>query len=447
MTEVAHDQSYQFSAKPRAAPERGPYRDNQTINIMADRRVVRGNTYAALVLPRDDPAEVAKQREAQRRRLMRANATTKRPGTPEAVFGRKHTDIQTDSYLEELTERVVEFEAETQTDFLLDRPQSPLFLPAKVGVDFGTQVLHGELFDFDREVEPVLEVLVGKTLEHGMMEVLEEEELAAIRKRQALFEQTRHAELLDVQRMEAAEKRREEEKLRRLAQEKARAKEEFAAFKKAHSRATARNYLSGIGRKCLNLLESEGLFADKVQVAVETDFLPWLVSTVVSDIDAVRERQQLVDSTVVNMLKKLTIPHQKAIAKEADRRALIDSAERKMRETLDEKYRLLAMKSAREAEELAQLTAFDAERLPVVVPDGTPQIYVSLVSEGGEDGPASASLRVPDSEDTETVLIAEESGIVDTIKELSQDEGAVIICYVTGEGDDRRVTAAQLQEA
>jgi hypothetical protein len=214
-----------------------------------------------------------------------------------------------------------------------------------------------------------------------------------------------------------------------------------------HSRATARNYLSGIGRKCFNLLESEGLFADKVQVAVETDFLPWLVSTVVSDIDSVRERQQLVDSTVVNMLKKLTIPHQKAIAKEADRRALIDSAERKMRETLDEKYRLLAMKSAREAEELAQLTAFDAERLPVVVPDGTPQIYVSLVSEGGEDGPASASLRIPDSEDTETVLIAEESGIVDTIKELSQDEGAVIICYVTGEGDDRRVTAAQLQEA
>ena len=34
------------------------------------------------------------------------------------VFGRKHTDIQTDSYLEELTERVVEFESETQTDFL-----------------------------------------------------------------------------------------------------------------------------------------------------------------------------------------------------------------------------------------------------------------------------------------------------------------------------------------
>ena len=33
-------------------------------------------------------------------------------------------------YLEELTERVTDFEAETQTDFLLDRPEEPLFMPA-----------------------------------------------------------------------------------------------------------------------------------------------------------------------------------------------------------------------------------------------------------------------------------------------------------------------------
>lgn len=445
MTEVAHDQSYQFSAKPRAAPERGPYRENQTINIAADRRVVRGNTYAALVLPRDDPAEVAKQREAQRRRLMRANATTKRPGTPEAVFGRKHTDIQTDSYLEELTERVVEFEAETQTDFLLDRPQSPLFLPAKVGVDFGTQVLHGELFDFDREVEPVLEVLVGKTLEHGMMEVLEEEELAAIRKRQALFEQTRHAELLDVQRMEAAEKRREEEKLRRLAQEKARAKEEFAAFKKAHSRATARNYLSGIGRKCLNLLESEGLFADKVQVAVETDFLPWLVSTVVSDIDAVRERQQIVDSTVGKVLQQLTVPHKEALAKEATRRSLIEQAERKMRETLDEKYRLIAMLKARELDELNQLSEFDAARMKEEIPDGIPQTCVSVTA-GEEGSPNVAVLQIVDAEETEEVAIAE-GELMGQIQELLAAGAGTVICYVTGEAETRMVTAVKLQEA
>merc|ERR1719161_2068992 len=170
----------------------------------------------------DNMAEVQKQREAQRRRLMRANQTKRRPGTPEAVMGRKHMDIQTDSYLEELTERTVEFEAETQTDFLLDRPPSPLYMPAKVGVDIDTQIEEGELFDFDREVAPVLEVICGKTLEQSMMEVLEEEELESIRRHQDEYEQMRNAELLEVQRMEAAETRRADEQERRLQQEKSR---------------------------------------------------------------------------------------------------------------------------------------------------------------------------------------------------------------------------------
>merc|ERR1719181_1253297 len=203
--------SQQFVSKPQAVGTRQKYRGDETDgglrNIMHDRRVVRGNTYASLVMPQQDMAEIQKQREAQRRRIMRANQTKRRVGTPEPVVGRKHIDIQTDSYLEELTERTVEFEAETQTDFLLDRPPSPLYMPAKVGVDIDTQIEDGELFDFDREVEPVLEVLVGKTLEQSMMEVLEEEELESLRRHQEDFEKRRNTEMLEVQRMEAAEAR------------------------------------------------------------------------------------------------------------------------------------------------------------------------------------------------------------------------------------------------
>merc|ERR1719265_791780 len=184
-------------------------------------RVVKGSTYAAIAAPQQDMAEVQKQREAQRRRLMKANQTKKTTITPEPVAGRKHMDIQTDSYLEELTERTVEFEAETQTDFLLDRPPSPLFMPAKIGVDIDTQIEEGDLFDFDVEVEPVLEVLVGKTLEQSMMEVLEEEELESLQRHQEDFEKRRNAEMLEVQRMEAAEKRRSDEMERRMRQQAA----------------------------------------------------------------------------------------------------------------------------------------------------------------------------------------------------------------------------------
>jgi hypothetical protein len=51
----------------------------------------------------------------------------------------------------------------------------------------------GELFDFDAEVEPLLEVLVGKVLEQALMEVLEEEEIAALQQHQAHFEAIRCA--------------------------------------------------------------------------------------------------------------------------------------------------------------------------------------------------------------------------------------------------------------
>ena len=41
-----------------------------------------------------------------------------------------------------------------------------------------------QLFDFDLEVRPILEVLVGKTVEQALLEVMEEEELAALRVQQ-----------------------------------------------------------------------------------------------------------------------------------------------------------------------------------------------------------------------------------------------------------------------
>lgn len=59
--------------------------------------------------------------------------------------GRKHIDVQTELYLEELTDRVEEADVETQTDAFLDRPPSPFYIPAKTGVDVSTQILEGEV--------------------------------------------------------------------------------------------------------------------------------------------------------------------------------------------------------------------------------------------------------------------------------------------------------------
>lgn len=141
-----------------------------------------------------------------------------------------------DVYLEELVDTAPEADRAAQTDEFLERPATPPFVPQKPGADAATQIepgalrppaaargvrgrgrlperralmlrhmcagtvlpgAHpysprashgrpplGDLFDFDLEVEPLLEVLVGKVLEQGLMEVLQEEELAAMRRHQ-----------------------------------------------------------------------------------------------------------------------------------------------------------------------------------------------------------------------------------------------------------------------
>lgn len=167
-----------------------------------------------------------------------------------AFPGRKHIDVQTELYLEELSDRVEEADVEIQTDAFLDRPPSPLFVPAKSGVDINTQIYEGDvsattlnlcimkkvvvivimervnylkyshivlgllqLFDYDIEVKPILEVLVGKTVEQALLEVMEEEELANLRAQQRVFEELRNAELVEQQRLEEQERRHKEEKV------------------------------------------------------------------------------------------------------------------------------------------------------------------------------------------------------------------------------------------
>ncbi|XP_010786467.1 radial spoke head protein 3 homolog, partial [Notothenia coriiceps] len=147
--------SYTFSSRPRPVEDRSKYREppsEQTQsnygNIMYDRRVVRGNTYAQQIIPTTalpDPVEVQRQQETRRRTVAAKRAREQcRTRTPEALQGRKHIDVQTDLYLEELSDVIVASDIECQTDAFLDKPDTPLFIPAKSGKDVETQIEEGE---------------------------------------------------------------------------------------------------------------------------------------------------------------------------------------------------------------------------------------------------------------------------------------------------------------
>ena len=97
-----------------------------------------------------------------------------------------------------------------------------------------------------------------------------------MRAHQAHFEQLRNAELVATQRMEAAERRKVEEKERRVAQERARLRRERIVREKVAAATFARGFLTGVVDDAISRLWKSGHFYDPVERAVETEFLPWL---------------------------------------------------------------------------------------------------------------------------------------------------------------------------
>ncbi|XP_029351634.1 radial spoke head protein 3 homolog [Echeneis naucrates] len=307
--------TYTFSSRPRPVETRAKYREppaqqpqSNYGNIMYDRRVVRGNTYAQHIIPTTaqvDPGEIQRQQEIRRRAIARRRAREQfRPKTPEALQGRKHIDVQTDVYLEELSDVIVTTDIECQTDDFLDRPATPLFIPAKSGKDAETQIEDGELFDFDSEVQPMLEVLVGKTIEQSLLEVMEEEELACLKAQQRAFEEMRNAELAEVHRLQEQERRRCEEKERRIAQQKEVLKKERETAEKIAARAYTQQYLANLLPAVFTSLRSHGYLYDPVERDIETNFFPWLMDEVYNNLEKRYTARELLDTIIHDVAQR-----------------------------------------------------------------------------------------------------------------------------------------------
>jgi len=78
-------------------------------------------------------------------------------------------------------------------------------MPKLSGVSKKTLTEDNELFLFEDEVEPILSVLCGKTLEIARMEVLQEEELAEMKRQQESFAKMRSNDDEEIHKMEEAE--------------------------------------------------------------------------------------------------------------------------------------------------------------------------------------------------------------------------------------------------
>ncbi|XP_057326636.1 radial spoke head protein 3 homolog isoform X2 [Microplitis mediator] len=280
-------------------------------NIMFDRRVVRGSTLASASNLADyEQSQAARQAEARRKQLSKKRAQIQatrsmmmKMSTPPPVPGRKHEPVQTELYLEELLEKPQESEAATQTDYFLDRPSTPSFCPGKVGVDAETQIGPGDLFDFDTEVQPILEVLVGKTIEQALIEVLEEEELAALKEQQRRFRELRVTEKVEKLRLEEQERRLKEEKERRLKQHEEALKIQEETEERVAAAVLLTGYVAELLPTVLDRLKMSGYLLDEIKEDTEEGFMPWIVNEVKKEMNTMVDSRKLLEDIIKEILE------------------------------------------------------------------------------------------------------------------------------------------------
>ncbi|KAL0892582.1 hypothetical protein ABMA27_015679 [Loxostege sticticalis] len=297
---------YSYASKPKAVPMRGSMATTQYSNVMHDKRVVRGSTFGSHPHAAGDGGESAAARAARTRRralARRAAAARLRPGTPPPAPGRRHHPIQTEYYLEELFDKGVEMEVGVQTDLFVDRPATPVYVPAKTGADAHTQIYPGDLFDFDLEVAPILEVLVGKTTEQALAEVAQEEELAALREHQRRYTELRDAERAERSRLAAQDLRLHQEKERRVAEARVAQIAATEARERAAAAVLVQGYVAELLPAVLSGLRDQGYLVERIERGVDEEFMPWLVREVSEEIESIITSRDVITEIVRDVVE------------------------------------------------------------------------------------------------------------------------------------------------
>ncbi|XP_066596763.1 radial spoke head protein 3 homolog A [Prorops nasuta] len=283
-----------------------------TDNMMLDRRVICGCilTSAPAVIGAGDQSTAARHAEARRRfvakkriQALTCSRILTRPGSPPPVFGRKHEPVQTEPYLEELFDKPLEYEASTQTDYYLESPPTPVFIPAKVGENVCTQIEPGDLFDYDREVQPILEILVGKTIEQALTEVLEEEEIAALREQQRRFYEIRDAEKAELQRLIEQDRKIREEKERSKREHEEAMKLQRETEERMAAASLLTGYIAELLPSVIEGLQMSGLLLDEIKDDVEGGFMPWLMQEVKKEMGSISENKKLLTEIMREILE------------------------------------------------------------------------------------------------------------------------------------------------
>ena len=354
------------------APENPPqiYRGHRRkfgrtyINILHDPRVVRGNTYAAFVIPSSLQMEFLRMKEEEEKRKKLLKIPKKLPRV--ALMGRNRRDERIQKEEEEerpespvLKPIEVKEKVEDIPYFFEDRPQTPKYIPPPKGKDEETQIIDGELFDFEMEVKPILEVLVGKSVIQAQYELIEEYERDEYLNHKKNYERKREFELNKLQRIEGKYMRQEEEKQRRFKQKEQRKINDIIMQKKLMSNVFSKHFLKNLKGNTFRHLQERGFLSQhetyNTSLIMQQEYLP--------KTEKLNEIISCVNDNLLPLMKQeidneLLEKHRISLKKEKDRKNRIEEAKKRAKEEAEkaERERREAQLKRREERRINRIT-------------------------------------------------------------------------------------------
>jgi len=286
--------------EPGEAGSSGVYRDLKETAIHWDKRVHRGNTYGlytqnAIKEALADAMGEGGPAAAPRKKRSKPDASPFDMPLPE----KERIPVDLTKHLVAKEEEIKHETVEAQTDEFLPEPPAEQYQPQKTGMDVMTQVEDGELFDFEYEVEPILDVLINKTLEQSLMETEEEDEMERMKQFQSEWFE-RQAKMMKTWEEQLAEewvRWRAKEKV--LAEAREKKKREATVLLKIQAMSAATKHLANVVPNAVSDLQ-ELAFPDKKGMDLHRDFLPMLFQQAQKQAQSFVNARQHVDQVVAD---------------------------------------------------------------------------------------------------------------------------------------------------
>ena len=136
------------------------------------------------------------------------------------------------------------------------------FLPQKLGKDVGTQIMDNDLFDFDRDVQPLLTVIVGKTLEQSLLELEQEEEIENLREAKLMYSKKKNDDSKRIKNLEDKEIQKKYNNDAKKEHRKQLRDRRKKTQKELLSRVISKTYLRDLVKNSYNDLIYRGHFRD-----------------------------------------------------------------------------------------------------------------------------------------------------------------------------------------